>query len=116
MMVKGLDHFAIISSSEKSVEFYSRLGFKEIFRKKRDLDTIVILEGHGCRIEIFIDAAHPARATNPENIGLRHLALKVDDIEKIEKEFDCGPIMTDWFGKKYRFTADPDGLPIEFLE
>ena len=115
-MITEIHHFAIISSSEKSVDFYTKLGFQEKFRKERLNDTVVILEGHGMSLKIFIDANHPARATNPENIGLRHLAFKVDDIEKIEKEFDCGPIMTDWFGKKYRFTADPDGLPIELLE
>ena len=115
-MITGIQHFAIISSSEKSVEFYSKLGFCAVFRKERKNDTIVILEGNGIQIEMFIDDDHPARATLPENIGLRHLAFAVDDIEKIEEEFDCGPIMTNWFGKKYRFTADPDGLPIEFTE
>lgn len=115
-MITGIQHFAIISSSEKSVEFYTKLGFRETFRKERTNDAVVILEGHGMYLEIFIDANHPARATNPENMGLRHLALKVDDIEKIEREFDCGPIKTDWFGKKYRVATDPDGLPIGFLE
>lgn len=115
-MITGLDHIAIISSSENSVEFYSRLGFKEVFRKERDIDTIVILEGHGYQIEMFIDAKHPARATNPENIGLRHFALSVDNIDKISNEFKCGPINKDWFGRRYCFTSDPDGLQIEFIE
>lgn len=115
-MIKAIDHVAIISSSEDSVEFYKRLGFREILRKEREYDTVVILGTEGIQLEMFIDANHPARATNPENMGLRHLALMVDDIEYMRNEFDCGPIMTDWFGKKYCYAADPDGLPIEFHE
>ena len=115
-MIIGFDHVAIICSSEESVDFYKKLGFHEILRKERQYDTVVILEEEGIRLELFIDANHPARATDPENMGLRHLALKVDDIDAIVKEFDCGPIMTDWFGKRYCYAADPDGLPIEFHE
>ena len=115
-MIKGFDHVAIISSSEDSVEFYKRLGFREMLRKEREYDTVVILEVEGIRLEIFIDANHPARATNPENIGFRHLAMKVNDIEYMSNQFNCGPIMTDWFGKRYCYAADPDGLPIEFHE
>ena len=115
-MIKGFDHVAIISSSEESVEFYKRLGFRETFRKERKYDTIVNLEVEGIKLEIFIDANHPARATDPENMGLRHLALSVDDIEYMRNAFDCGPIMNDWFGKKYCYATDPDGLTIEFHE
>ena len=32
-MITGVHHFAMIVSSEKSIEFYSRLGFVEQFRK-----------------------------------------------------------------------------------
>lgn len=115
-MITGLHHIAIISSFEKSVEFYTRLGFKEYFRKERENDTIVILEGHGYQIEMFIDARHPARATDPENLGLRHFALAVDDIDKIANGFECGPINKDWFGRRYCYLSDPDGLQIEFVE
>ena len=115
-MIESVHHISIIVSSEESVSFYKRLGFVEKKRIERDYDTVVLLDGHGFELGLFIDPTHPERATDPENIGLRHMAFRVDDIEKIEKEFDCGPVMTDWFGKKYRFTADPDGLPIEFCE
>ena len=115
-MITGLHHFAIIVSSEKSVDFYSRLGFVEQFRKSREKDTIVLMEGYGIKLEMFIDPYHPEHATNPENIGIRHLALKVDSCEKLPEEFNCGPIMQDWSGANFCFTKDPDGLPIEFHE
>lgn len=40
-MVLGAHHLALIASSEASVEFYSKLGFTEIFRKVRAYDTVV---------------------------------------------------------------------------
>ncbi len=34
---------------------------------------------------------HPAHETNPERIGIRHLALKVDSCEEMSREFECTP-------------------------
>ena len=115
-MIQGIHHIAIIASSEKSVAFYEELGFQESFRKVRAYDTVVLMEGHGMELEIFIDPKHPARATNPENLGVRHIAFRVDDLEEMVEVFDCQPIMTDWKGIRYTYTSDPDGLPIEFHE
>lgn len=117
-MITGVHHFAIIASSEESIYFYMQLGFREIYRSKRKYDVAVLLEGYGIQIEMFIDPNHPERATNPENLGLRHLALKVDKIERTAEKLDLeiGPIMNDWMGVRFAFTADPDGLPIELHE
>ena len=117
-MIQGIHHFAIIASSEISVDFYKKLGFHEIYRRDRKYDIVVLLEGHGMQIEMFVDPNHPERATNPENRGLRHLALKVEKIEETVAELglEIGPIMNDWVGVRYAFTADPDGLPIELHE
>lgn len=117
-MITGMHHFAIISSSEESVKFYERLGFQETFRKERKYDTVVLLAGYGMQIEMFVDPNHPDRATNPENKGLRHLALKVDNVEKAADEIglEIGPVMNDWVGVRFAYTSDPDGLPIELHE
>ncbi len=117
-MIQGIHHFAIISSMDASVDFYKKLGFQELFRKERNYDTVVLLEGYEIQLEIFVDPNHPKRATNPENIGLRHLALKVDNIEETVAELgiEIGPVMNDWVGVRFAFTADPDGLPIELHE
>lgn len=117
-MVQGLHHIAIIVSDSKAIDFYRKLGFEEkqrIARPERN-DEIVLMEGCGIMLEIFIDASHPARADKPENLGLRHIAFKVDDVEKLCKEFDCEEIKTDWNGVKFTFTKDPDGLPVELHE
>ena len=117
-MIQGIHHFAIIARSEASVDFYKKLGFHETYRRERKYDTVVLLDGHGMQIEMFVDPNHPERATNPENMGLRHLALKVEKIEETVEELglEIGPIMNDWFDVRFAFTADPDGLPIELHE
>lgn len=117
-MIKGVDHFAIIVSSEEVVSFYKKLGFQESFRKKRSHDTVVLLDGFGIRMEIFIDPRHPMRATKPENLGLRHLALKVDRIEKTVEELKIkiGTIQNDWTGVRFAYAKDPDGNPVELHE
>ena len=117
-MILGIHHFAIIASSEESVRFYTKLGFREAYRRERKYDTVVLLDGHGMQIEMFVDPNHPERATNPENVGLRHLALKVEKIEETVAELglEIGPIMNDWVGVRFAFATDPDGLPIELHE
>ena len=85
-MIEGLHHFSIIASSEESVEFYSKLGFIEYKRIERKYDVVVLMNGHGMGLEVFIDPSHPPRATKPENIGLRHLSLRVDLIENTINE------------------------------
>jgi len=116
-MISGLHHIAIIVSSERSVEFYKGLGFKEIMRKERTTDTVVIMEtSDGLRIELFVDPTHPSRATSPENNGLRYLSLKVDDIDSIANSNNSSPITNDWFGERYCIINDPDGLPVQLHE
>jgi len=116
-MITGLDHIAIIVSSEASIDFYKHLGFQENVRCDRGYDTIVFISGYGITLELFIDSKHPARVTNPEAMGLRHLAFHVDDVERTIKELgiDAEPIR-ETNGKKYTFFKDPDGLPIELHE
>ena len=69
-------------------------------------------------LEIFIDPSHPPRAVKPENLGLRQLSLRVDNLERTveELELEAGPIMNDWVGVRFCFVADPDGLPVQLHE
>ena len=78
-MIVGVHHFSIISSSEDSVGFYEKLGFREYKRVERKFDTVVLLNGHGIGLEIYIDPSHPPRE-RPEPLGPRHLSLRVDEI------------------------------------
>lgn len=116
-MIQNIHHIAMIVSSEETVGFYKHLGFQETFRKTRSYDTIVLLNGHGFELEIFVDSNHPTKDM-PEPLGLRHLALKVDKIESTAEELqiDVGEIMLDWIGERYCFITDPDGNSVELHE
>lgn len=110
----GLDHIALIVSKEDNLSFYEKLGFREAKRIERSYDTVVFMECNGFIIEVFIDPNHPARVSNPEALGLRHIAFVVEDLSKVDVE--CEEIRTDWFGRRFTFTRDPDGQPIELKE
>ena len=113
-MIIGLHHVAVIASSKKSIEFYASLGFVETEHINRGYDTVVMMDGP-CTLEIFIDPTHPKRVINPEALGLRHLAFKVDDFDEIVKRFES-KIFGNEIGKRFSFINDPDGLPIEIRE
>ena len=125
-MITAFHHVAIIVSSEKNLEFYRILGFTETFRQVRKWDTVVLMQGHGIELEIFIDSKHAERGTGiNEPYGLRHFALEVDgtldtEIEKLKNSttevFEVGPIMTDWTGIRFLFVKDYDGMSIELRE
>lgn len=115
-MITGVHGFSMIVSSEESVSFYKQLGFAETFRKIRNYDTVVLMTGYGLKLALFIDPNHPQRVYSPESLGLRHLTLQVESCDEMRKQFDCGQILKDWFGVSYCYTADPDGLPIQFHE
>ncbi len=115
-MIQGLHHIALISSSEESVRFYEKLGFQESFRKRREKDAVVLLEGYGIQLEMFIDPNHPRFEQEP--IGFRHISLRVNSIEETVDELgiESGSIMSDWLGARFCFIKDPDGLTIELHE
>lgn len=110
-----LNHIAIIVSSDAGVEFYKQFGYEEISRQIRpeNHDSVVYLQGDNSTLEIYVDGTHPARVTNPEALGLRHLCFEVDDINNFLFE---EPVKINSFGEKYSFLKDPDGLPIEIRE
>ena len=127
MLFDSIDHIAIISSDyQKAKDFYvDKLGFKvkrEVERKDRD-DFIITLEApNGILIELFIERNPPRRVTRPEAAGLRHLAFRVQDIEKSVEKLNKKGIETEEIridpqnGKRMTFFMDPDGLPLELHE
>ena len=116
-MITGVDHFALIVSSENSIDFYKKLGFLENYRKVREYDTIVLLDAYGIRLECFVDVRHPKRDV-PEPLGLRHVAFKVDDVEKTLDELGVKEknILVDWSGIRFVFIKDPDENNVELHE
>lgn len=111
-----LNHIALIVSSEESLKFYEKLGFKESNRIKRSYDSVIFMECEDIVLEIFIDPNHPERVSKPEAMGLRHIAFSISNLDEITKMVPCENIRTDWFGRRFTFTKDPEGQPIELKE
>lgn len=126
-MLCGIHHFAILCSEKKrSMRFYETLGFRMTahHQRKERGDEIIMMDGCGVTLELFIDPRHPARVSNPEAFGLRHLALQVEKNhleDAVTKLVAAGyapePIRHDTFTEEaMTFVKDPDGLPIELHE
>ncbi|WP_313261093.1 VOC family protein [Sphingobacterium sp.] len=125
--LKGVHHIAIICSDYAiSKAFYTEvLGLtilQETYREARDSYKLdLALQGEYI-IELFSFANPAERPSYPEARGLRHLAFKVEDIEKQVEELNKAGIKTEPIridetsNKKFTFFTDPDGLPLELYE
>ena len=127
-MFRNIHHIAIIGTDyNKTKEFYvNKLGFEVISEHNRPekKDIIINVKQGDLNLEIFIKENAPIRPKipNPEHTGLRHLAFRVENVEKTLKKFDELGIFheelrfDDFDNKKMAFFFDPDGLPLEIHE
>ena len=126
MFLNKQHHIAVICSDyAKAKEFYiDKLGFaleKEFYRPAQD-DYLRMLRLGETVIELFIRSDAPARVNNPEALGLRHLAFRVDDIVPAVEwlnsmGIETEPVRVDAYnGGRFTFFRDPDGLPLELHE
>ena len=125
-MLTRQHHIAIICSDyAKAREFYiDKLGFRlvrEVWREAQQDYLRMLQLGDTC-LELFIRPNAPQRVTNPEAMGLRHLAFHVEDVEAGERWLRSLGIETEPIGEdkvnggRYLFFRDPDGLPLELHE
>ena len=126
MYLKKQHHIAVICSNyEKSKEFYiDKLGFElygEFYRPEQN-DYLRMLRQGDTVIELFVRPDAPQRVNNPEALGLRHLAFRVEDIEPAvawlnSLGIETEPVRVDPYnGGRFTFFKDPDGLPLELHE
>ncbi len=127
MNLNKIHHIAIICSNyEISKAFYTEiLGLRvlnEAYREERHSYKLDLMVNDVYQIELFSFPNPPKRPTQPEAVGLRHLAFEVSAIEEAVKELaskgvEVEPIRIDPLtDKKFTFFQDPDGLPIELYE
>ncbi|MBD9367084.1 VOC family protein [Xanthomonas sp. XNM01] len=127
MQIAGLHHVAIIASDyARSRRFYTEvLGLEivhEVHRAERDSWKLDLRLPDGSQIELFSFPSPPPRVSRPEACGLRHLALRVADIEAAIAHLQahgvaCEPVRVDAYtGRRFTFFADPDQLPLELYE
>jgi len=126
-MLQGIHHAAIICSNyERSRHFYvDILGLRVIaenFRAERNSWKLDLAVSDESQIELFSFPDAPPRPNYPEAQGLRHLAFRVQDVEKCAATLKAADIpvediRTDEFTeKRFVFFKDPDGLPLELYE
>ena len=108
-----LTSVSIIISSEKGVDFYKGLGFKEIGReiRKEMHDELVFLSNGELELRLFKDATHPIRNRKPESLGIRYFTLEADDLSVFEYQ----DTKEDKLGK-FIVLNDPDGQPVQIRE
>jgi len=74
------------------------------------------------QIELFSFPNPSARPSRPEDFGLRHLVLEVEDNDEAFRYLSTrGAIpeavrVDEITHKRFFFISDPDGLPLEFYE
>ena len=127
MQFSGLHHVAIIASDyPRSKHFYTEvLGLPviaEVYREARDSWKLDLHLADDMQIELFSFPAPPPRVSRPEACGLRHLALRVADIEAAVRHLQQHGVeveairVDEYTGKRFTFFADSDGLPLELYE
>ncbi|KLD78511.1 VOC family protein [Xanthomonas hyacinthi] len=127
MTLRGLHHVAIIASDyARAKDFYCRiLGLRvvaEAYRETRDSWKLDLALPDGSQIELFSFPTPPPRPSRPEACGLRHLALRVDDLDAAVAHLQAHGVVTepiridDYTGRRFTFFADPDALPLELYE
>ncbi len=125
-MLTKQHHVAIICSDYgRSKAFYvDKLGFqviREVWREERQ-DYLTMLRSGDVVLELFTKPDAPRRPTQPEALGLRHLAFQVEDVAAAaawlnSRGIETEPIREDPVnGGRMTFFRDPDGLPLELHE
>ena len=125
-MLTSTHHIAIICSDrEKARDFYvNKLGF-QLFRevcRPEVPDQLWMLRRGEVVLELFIRPNAPQRVTQPEALGLRHLAFHVEDCTAAAAWLNSRGIETTAIridpinGGHFAFFRDPDGLPLEIHE
>jgi glyoxylase I family protein len=150
-MIRGIDHINIVVADlARSVKFYTEvLGFRKThdvhmegawieaivgLRGVKGLVAFVEPPGGGLRLEL-LQYESPAGAARPENsrantIGLRHIALRVDDIAGMTARLrsagvtlfsdpvlvPAGVVKFAAGDKTLVYFLDPDGVILELAE
>ncbi len=125
----NIHHVAIsVSDIQKAIEFYLLFGFKEVASYKDENLEIKHLYLNGFILEVFSFKDYKEREIfnlwdDLKILGVKHFALKVDDIEKARDFFiEKGIISEDTkiskgrTGILYFFVKDPDGNFVEIVQ
>ena len=122
----GVGHVGVpVSSLEKSIEFYEKLGFHPAFRGNVGGSLVAMMEQNGLIFELFQQPTE-MDAVMPRDTGcIDHLAISVNDIDKAYADITAlGMKVIDGIcqipcwenGTKYFMIEGPDKERIEFAQ
>lgn len=124
-------HVAIsVRDLDKTLAFYARLGFAPVLRWQAEDGSLTITHVGlgGFLLEVFCYAANarspaagPATGNDLEVVGVKHLALAVDDVASVRAGLvGEGLLVTEVvegrMGLVYCFVRDPDGYWVEIVQ
>ncbi len=113
-----------ITDIDRSVDFYSKLGFEEVGRfpiREEATNVFMGLPGDGARLELTFNHGQ----TEPYEIGTGygHIAITAEDLDgtlaqlaEIGIEPEKPPYTVREGGSRLCFVRDPDGYRIEIVE
>ena len=113
-----------ITDVDKSVDFYSKLGFEEIHRmpiRDEAINVFMGLPGDGARLELTYN--HGQEGPYEIGTGYGHIAITAEDLDAtLERLASIGiepekpPYTVREGGSRLCFVRDPDGYRIELIE
>jgi catechol 2,3-dioxygenase-like lactoylglutathione lyase family enzyme len=127
MTIKGVAHVAVNATNiERSIRFYhEKLGFPiiEDLTLETGFRLVHVQISPGSTIELFGRVEPVKLMPEGQYAGIVHLALTVDDVDKMYAElqargveFTSAPRVGRGQTKKLVFFKDPDGVLIEVCE
>ena len=125
-MIRYVDHVAItVKDLAQSIEFYTeKLGFS-VLRKSESPSQKMVFVGNGlCELELFEIKNGVAKDAPPlkgDEVGIKHIAFHVDDIEGVVEEMKKKGVT---FTTEIRrsgsraniFFKDPNGTLLQLLQ
>ena len=125
-VTSGVDHIGLaVRELETTRDFFTKvLGFKEVGGVP-DYPAVFVSDG-SVTITLWQTEEDPFAFDRLANIGLHHLALRVESPEKLKKIFrtlentpdvliECPPIPLDSGGGAHFMSIEPGGIRIEFI-
>jgi len=122
-----LDHILIVAKDlERSIQFYTLLGFEHLETIQRPNDRVAVLRLGGVKIELMNLPEGKETERTPRvltDTGFRHIGFKVDDVTEVYErlkdkiEFASPPRKIAGRGDRTTvFFKDPDGVEMHFVQ
>jgi glyoxylase I family protein len=125
-LIQYVDHVAItVKDMTRSIKFYTeKLGFT-ITRSSETPSMKTVFVGRGqVQLELFAlkqGSAKPVPELQQDEIGIKHIAFNVTDLDTLIKEFkEKGVVFISEIRqagtRRHIFFKDPDGITLQLLE